>query len=339
MWWLLFLACEPPAPDVVIDARPRVAVEAALPAPAALHRALPGLLEPTRDATLSPRVPGTVARRLAEPGRAVRSGQGLLRLDDADARAQLAAAEAAVDDASAVLAQADAAVARLERLGDAVRAADGQDAALARDRALAGLAAARARRELAASQLAHHTVRAPFDGVVAALEPEVGESVGPGLPVARVTTTDRLVVRVGLLADEARAAADGLATFEVEVAGERREAALRSVPLVADPRTLDWTATLEVAGGGWLAGSPATVHIGLAVAGGGALVVSDAVAEGRVWVVEGGRASARAVEVRGEEAGRLLVGGVGPGEAVVVGGAGLLHGRGEAVEVVVVGSP
>jgi len=128
------------------------------------------------------------------------------------AAAQVSVADAGVDQAQEAIDAADAnrdgtpsgttlrraANAEVDRARAALRSARGQLTAARRsaDAAEAGLAAAQAEAERskaalteAQAALADLTVKAPFAGIVASLDAEVGETVSPGAPVARVADT------------------------------------------------------------------------------------------------------------------------------------------------------
>lgn len=138
---------------------------------------LVGTVFALRSVRLQNELAGRVLEVCVDSGALVESGQVLLRLDDALARAELEAAEASVDVAQAAvdagLAQlhlAETELRRLQQMGPTVateldldRARATRDAALAeraRLRAEVRLAAARARQ--AAERLQKLTLRAPF---------------------------------------------------------------------------------------------------------------------------------------------------------------------------------
>lgn len=157
-----------------------------------------GTVKTRRRASLSPEVGGRVEDIPVKEGDRVLRGQALLRIADADLRAQLDVTERAARAASAAERQAcltaqqagrDLARARqlatdevvsAERLEQARSAQE--VAASACDAARATARQAQATLELARTNLAKTTVRAPFNGVIAEVRAEVGEFIAPQMP-------------------------------------------------------------------------------------------------------------------------------------------------------------
>jgi membrane fusion protein (multidrug efflux system) len=220
--------------------------EASEPEPAAatvpgLADSAEGEVRPLRSTELAFPVGGVLAERLVAVGEAVAAGDALLRLDDAQERARLREAEAAVAAAEAQvevartaeasaqeqvraaqaslasaeaardaadaalqltatqaeatiaqaranLRQAEAGVAQAAAQVDQARAAVAQ-AAAQRAQAEAQRAQAEAARASAALAVERRTLRAPFDGRVLAIGPEVGEAVGAGAGAGATTLT------------------------------------------------------------------------------------------------------------------------------------------------------
>ena len=164
------------------------------------------------------------------------------------AAAQVTVADAGVDQAQKAADAADAnrdgtpsgttlrraANAEVDRARAALRAARAQLTAARRtaDAAEAGLAAAKADavRSTAAltevqAALADLTLEAPFAGLVASLDADVGETVSPGVPVARIADTsawrfetiDLDEAAIGRLADGAQATITVDAFSDVEI--------------------------------------------------------------------------------------------------------------------------
>jgi HlyD family secretion protein len=164
-----------------------------------------GTVESRKRASLSPETGGRVAALPLREGDRVRAGDPILRLADEDARSQLAYQERSLEAAQAGAAEACAAAAQAER--DLVR-----NRALAADRIVSAAvldqfqsrketadaaceaAGARVRQAESAVALARvaldkTVLRAPFDGVVAELDCEIGEWIMPspaGVPMPPV---------------------------------------------------------------------------------------------------------------------------------------------------------
>jgi RND family efflux transporter MFP subunit len=154
-----------------------------------------GYVTARRQATVSAKITGKVTEVLIEEGQRVKEGAVLARLDDTEARAQLALARAELAAARsqegeirAVLAQAERDYARQQQLhARELVAAQALDAAVAqRDTLRARLAnnveqvrvAAESVR-VAQVQLDNTVIRAPFGGVVVAKSAQPGEMISP----------------------------------------------------------------------------------------------------------------------------------------------------------------
>ena len=187
-----------------------------------------GKAVPVRSVEMAFAVPGTVDEIPVEEGEDVAAGAVLVRLDAEVAEAELGAAQAVVDAATARAEQAAAAVrgaeagvdqadasrrsaqAAEDQVPSGASAAAKRQAAAQVDAAAAALAAAQAQLESTqaagraadadlaraeaardAAQLAvdRHTLEAPFAGTVASIDTEAGGSVSPGIVVVRLADT------------------------------------------------------------------------------------------------------------------------------------------------------
>ncbi len=184
------------------------------PVPVTLHRVARGTVEETvsnskagtvtarRRAKISPQIGGQIDFIGAREGVAVRAGEVLLRLDDRELRANLAlareelrTAEASAREACFTAEQAERDLQRSEKLrGDEIvseetleRLLAQRDAARARcEAARAGVGRAGAAIGVAQANLDKTVLCAPFDGVVADLEAEVGEWAAPSPAAMRI---------------------------------------------------------------------------------------------------------------------------------------------------------
>jgi HlyD family secretion protein len=164
-----------------------------------------GTVKSRRRATLSPEVGGRVAQLPARKGARVKTGDVLMRIADADFRAQVQVEESAVETARSARTEAcrqaelgERDLARNRRLASEnivspelldqlesrrdVAVASCQTAGSRIRQAEAGLAVARANFEKT-------VLRAPFDGIVADVTTELGEWITPsppGLPIPPV---------------------------------------------------------------------------------------------------------------------------------------------------------
>jgi RND family efflux transporter MFP subunit len=154
-----------------------------------------GYVTARRQATVSAKITGKVTEVLIEEGMQVREGAVLARLDDTEARAQLALARAQLTAARSQLAevraqleQAERDYARQQALYDKqLIAPQSLDAALAqRDMLRARLASteeqikvAQESLSVAQVQIDNTVIRAPFSGVVVAKSAQPGEMISP----------------------------------------------------------------------------------------------------------------------------------------------------------------
>jgi RND family efflux transporter MFP subunit len=172
-----------------------VAARAAVPGGAGSILDASGYVTARRQATVSAKITGKVTQVLIEEGMRVTEGAVLARLDDTEARAQLALAQAQLAAARsqegeirAQLAQAERDHARQQELfSRQLVSAQSLDAALAqRDTLRAKLASneqqvrvAREAVSVAEVQLDSTVIRAPFSGVVVAKAAQPGEMISP----------------------------------------------------------------------------------------------------------------------------------------------------------------
>ncbi len=164
-----------------------------------------GTVKARRRAKLSPEIGGRVSFIGARQGERVEAGQVLLRLHDEDLRASLNLARREVTSARATAREAcfaaDLAGRELQRNLDLKdtkivsveildRLESERDSAVARcEAARATISTAEASVGLARANLMKAEIRAPFDGVIAELDTEVGEYVSPSpaaLPIPPV---------------------------------------------------------------------------------------------------------------------------------------------------------
>ena len=231
---------------------------------------LAGDLRPIQLAELSFKVGGQLASFKAMRGDRVKKGQLLGQLSDAEARAQLAQAEAGVKAATAQLAMAEDAAKRVGELAEN-NAAPGMQkvsSTLQAEAARAGLAAANAQAELARANVDNHVLRAPFDGTLARVPDGVGNNVGPGATIARLERLDVLVLQASAgerELDRLRVGADVVVVTPSgrEVAGHIR-AIVRSLDAVSRRAPVE----IEVpnADGSLIAGSYVRAHLRAPVA-------------------------------------------------------------------------
>lgn len=140
-----------------------------------------GTVEAWRKITITPDVGGKIAAIHVREGEAVRKGRILAELDTEATRLQLKQAEAGYLVAEAALKDAMKNKERMERLKDEKAVSDQQveQVTLAAEAAAAQFAQAQAALNLARHSLDVSIMKAPFDGIIASRNAEVGDVINP----------------------------------------------------------------------------------------------------------------------------------------------------------------
>lgn len=290
--------------------------------PARVHLATTGRAQGTRwvpaslgavhRAVISTRTAASVRSVEVEEGARVHRGALLVRLSDAEVRAQLTAAEAALATAAAHLRRMEA----LAPQGAATRV-ELEQARAERAQAAAAVSGARA-------ALAYTELRAPFAGTVQARRVNAGDLVGPGQPLLELEGS-ALEVVASLSDEEARGIAIGQRLRFATDAGSG-QAEVSALAAGGDPVTHRRTLRARVLDAGDALRSGAFARIALparaAAPAGGVWVPRSALVERGdltgVFVATAGQAQLRWLAL-GEEAGdRVPVrAGLSAGEAVI----------------------
>jgi RND family efflux transporter MFP subunit len=335
------VACSKPAPPAE-DVRP-VRVIALATDTAGERLEFSGDVRPRYESQLGFRVGGKIVERKVDVGATVKRGDVLMRLDPQDlrlaesqARATLRAAETERDLARAdhkrhvdLRAQNFVSQAVLDAKQSALKAAQ------------ANVDAARAALRGQSNQSNYASLAADADGVVTAIEAEVGQVVQPGSPVVRVARTVEKEVVIGIPEDKVgqlRAASDVTvrlwANEAVAISGKIREVSPMADPAtrtytvkVAIPENADvrlgMTATVELATGG---NGAAGLRLPLT-----ALVQHKGASS--VWIVENGAVKLVPVQIVGQVRNDVLVTGqIAAGQNVVTAGVNLLR-NGQKVRI------
>ncbi len=312
-----------------------VIVERPTPAAFGERFELTGDVAAERRARLSPRVDGLVAEVRVDAGDRVEAGALLLRLDDALARqalgrlgAQAAEAQARVAEAERLLAEARQLVERQFVPASQVATREAE-----LELARAALASARAAEREQAEVVERHGLPAPFAGLVASRQAELGEWVQRGSTVVELIDLDALRIEAQVPAERHADLTDG-AEYTLQVAGVADEipARLEALLPVVDPGARTFLLRLRPAQStpALLPGAPVRVAVSLPVREPALTVPRDALLRrpdgSRVLFVveaaEGGHvARERAVRVLRDAGARVAVAGsIEAGAAVVVRG-------------------
>jgi len=273
----------------------------------------PGQVEAARRAELYTKVPGRVVELAAEVGDKVEAGQVLMVIDQSAAQAGLQRAEAALQ-------LAGAAWERVSRLFD-----EGVVSGQERDEARAAYDQAEAARNEYKSVLDDTVLEAPFAGVVAKRNVDLGGFAQPGSPLLEVVQDDPLKVLVDLTEEELAHVAPGVPAF-ISVAGvdgELQGAVVRVSPVLGESRTGEVEVRLEGAQGRVRPGAFCVVRLVTEQRKDVLVVPSAALVTGSnssaVYVAENGVARLKHVEAGLEFRGLTEVtGGLSEGDVIVV---------------------
>lgn len=199
-----------------------------------------GLVEATRQSTVSAQIAGRVKEVLFDVGDRVAKGQVILRIDEREAAQALAGSQAQVLQAQAGLQNAKANYERAKQLfAQKFISQAGLDKAQADYKvALAQAAASEAGAGQASLAHGYTSVIAPYGGVVAARQVEVGEMVMPGKPL--MTGFDPSEMRVVVSVPQYKLAEIGArpeASVEIPSLNRSIKAASVTVQPIADART------------------------------------------------------------------------------------------------------
>ncbi|MFL5247008.1 MAG: efflux RND transporter periplasmic adaptor subunit [Myxococcales bacterium] len=190
---ILAVAWKVLAPRVFVPEVETTAVSLVSPAQAQQLLVATGYVVPQRQANISPRIGGRVAKLFVEDGTVVKKGQLLAVLEDADFKAQVLQAKADVAAAKAREKRAEADLFEAQHAYDREKMVQskGVSTPAALDQVTARLAGAKAQLEAARSEteaanarvevarvnLANCYVRAPFDGRITQKLTDIGEIV------------------------------------------------------------------------------------------------------------------------------------------------------------------
>ena len=277
-----------------------------------------GLIRGAHEVTVVTQTQGVIQDVSVTLGKAVEKGAVLVSFDDTIERLS-------VDEALESLASAELDVATAERL-----VATGNASQLQLTKARSVLAGSRARLALAERALEDRTVESPISGFVASVDNSIqtGNSVGRGVPVARIIDTSELEVVLAIGEREIPyLQPDARAFIRFSAAGDRElTGIIHAIAAGSDPATgsfdvvVRWTNNI---GSAARAGMSATVRIPPVGSPWAITVPANAVRtvgnESYLFVAEEGVAVRRVIRTGGQSGNRVIVGsGLTDGEQVIV---------------------
>ncbi len=307
----------PPAPPA-----PEVATVTVMPRPTERTLTAVGTLEPVARVLVAAQAEGVVTAVHVREGDRVRAGQVLVELDSRELEAELAQAEAALEEA-------DATLKRVEQLR-----ADGLVPEQELDSARAAQRIAAAKVDALHTRLSFTRITAPVAGVVVSRQVEVGNLASPRSALLELASGDGLLLRVPVSELEVvKLAAGDPATVTVDaLPGTTVAAHIQRLFPAADSASRQVTVELRIDD------PPAPVRYGFLARAHlvveripDALTVPEEAVQrgaegGFVWVVTDGTAQLRQVEVGDRFDGRALItSGLAAGDRVVVQGTARLR--------------
>ncbi|MYM72167.1 efflux RND transporter periplasmic adaptor subunit [Duganella sp. FT134W] len=165
---------------------------------------LSGSLAPLSSATIKSKVSGVVEATTLQEGMAVRAGQVLARVDQADLRARLQQQQAMLDEAQARLALATKnetnSQALLKQKYISQNAYDSTQNSV--DLARASVKSASAMVELARIALNDGVIKAPIDGVISKRHVQAGEKLALDMPVYSIVNLAEMILEAQVPASE-----------------------------------------------------------------------------------------------------------------------------------------
>ena len=180
-----------------------VAVETAALAPVTRVLAVNGRIAAVHAVDIRAAVTGTLSALPVAEGQSVAADHILAQVDAAAQNAALRQAMAGLDSALVAQQRAQEAYDRAAALGGTVARTVRDSAALDLQAATQEVARLRAVLDQADILLQNHTIRAPFAGTVLELDADLGQIVGPTVPLLRLADLGDLVVEADV--DEAYA--------------------------------------------------------------------------------------------------------------------------------------
>lgn len=300
------------------------------------HREYAGEVRARVESSLGFRVSGKVASRSVDAGERVKKGQVLATLDREDERLRYESARARFNSTRADMELAETDYERMKELHEKGHVSDTEldRARIALDTARASWKQARADLNMARNRLAYTELQADADGVVVAVNADVGEVVSVGQPVIRVARDGPREVAVDIPENQLGLVRKG--TAQVALWADKDQwypASLRELGAAADPATRTFMArfSVEAPKDALALGQSATVRLSLPELGKGARVSTASVIRQddvtAVWVFDEEKSvmRRRPVQILGVDGNELIVGGLEAGERIAEAGVHVIR--------------
>lgn len=198
-----------------------------------------GTIEETTGTSLSFSAMGTLQSLYVEEGQMVSSGQLIGVIDATTATNALVSAQSAVQMAKDALAQAQDAYDRMKLLHDNASLPEIQwiDVQTKLSQAKSSLQVAKAQEKIAEKGSKDTRLTAPFSGYIAQKTADVGQNVGPGMPIVKLVKIDKVKVKITVPESDISEISNGQRlTVSVEaLGGETFDATIVEKGVEADP--------------------------------------------------------------------------------------------------------
>ncbi len=284
------------------------------------------------------RVAGKISARLVQVGDLVKAGQALARLDPQDLQLGVQAMRAQLDAAKADYEKAKSDLDRYAHLLDRkfISAAEFDQRRLSYDAARSRYEQAAAQYNLNANQASYSVLTADRDGVVTAVDAQLGQVVAAGQPVVRVARLDEKEVLVNVPESRVAELRDAK-TLKISLwadPGKIYDGRLRELAPDSDPATRTYAARVSLlnADDSVRLGMTASVAVDQAVLATGVRLPLSAVfqrgAQALVWSIDEKTQRVRALPVKlGKYIGNdvTVLEGLRDGTRVVTAGATMLY--------------
>jgi len=336
-------ACSKPAPPPA-DVRP-VRAMTLTAAAAGSSAEFSGDVRPRYESHLGFRVGGKISARKVDVGTVVQRGSLLMQLDPQDLRLGQAQAQAALRAAETNFELAQAELKRYQglRAQNFVSQAVLDEKVAAARSSESNVESSRAALRAQSNQTGYASLVSDVDGVVTAIDAEVGQVVAAGTPVVRVARTDEKEVVIGVPEDQVGALRK-VSEIRVKLWADPNASIagrIREVSPMADPATRTYMVKVTVpAREDVRLGMTAVVQLLQRADGADAArlrVPTSALYQDKgvtsVWIVENGAVHLKPVQVGGVSGNDVvLAGGVRAGQVVVTAGVNLLK-EGQKVKI------
>lgn len=159
-----------------------------------------GVMAANQDVILTAQVGGRIVKLNKEMGDTCNKGEMVLQIEKGDYQIALLQAKASLKLAEASKVQSKNILNRIAKLreSEVATAQEFENAVTASTSSIASWEQTQAAQKMALKNLRDTTIRCPFDGKIAARMVEIGQSVGPSVPLVRLVDVSKLKLTISL---------------------------------------------------------------------------------------------------------------------------------------------